>query len=149
MNNTIKSNYRQFRSKGGMDAKQALRAAKTLAKFNELGEECVRMRAEEEQESYMDCHGEVEGYTDIHGRRVSAEQAEKELVKLLDRYGVWITISEYWDGAEWQTADSCGMHAGYKNVLSPFENWYVVDEMEAAIAEFERCQSRASVEAFA
>ena len=130
MSKAIQRNYRQFRGKGGMGARKAVRAARILAKWEELGEGCVRMRAEAEEESYMDSYGEPEGYVDGNGRRVSVAQARKELVELIERDGCWRTVSEYFDGQEWQHADSCGMHTGYKDVLSPFENWYVVDEME-------------------
>lgn len=102
--------------------------------FRKLEDEgLVRMRAEPESESYFDSYGEPEAYTDAKGRHVSAEDALKDLVHVLDLYGCWWTCSEVLVDGEWEMADSCGMHTGYKNPLSPLENCYVVDEMQAAL----------------
>lgn len=116
---TIAKLYGKFRTKGGMDAKAALRAAKILERWQaaECGEHdepeigSVRLVCEPEDEPYDagDCR---DAYTNIYGRRVSAE---------------------YFDGEDWQSADSIGGCAGYEDVLSPFENWYVVDLMDSAL----------------
>jgi hypothetical protein len=113
----------------GFDAKCSLDAARTILEFRELeARGLVRMRAEPEQESYFSVFGEPEPQ-----RGQTQKQANEALEAILERDGVWWTCSEWFDGDEWQHADSCGMHAGYKNPLDPFENCYVVDEMQAAI----------------
>lgn len=118
----------------GRDAECSLSAAKTILAFRELESRgLVRMRAEPEQENYFDVFGEPESYTNAQGHEVSADKAREDLIATLDRDGCWWTVSEWFDGDEWQHADSCGMHAGYKNPLDPFENCYVIQEMRAAV----------------
>lgn len=73
-----------------------------------------------------------------NGHPISEEQARKDMVEILNRDGVWRTVSEWFDGEEWQQADSCGMHAGYENPLDPFENCYVIDEMQSALDALEK-----------
>lgn len=126
------STYERFRA-SGMNPPQAWRAAKILSRWAEMGSEQVRLAAEDEQENYFDVYGEPEGYTNVHGKRISAEQERKELIEQIERNGCYCIRSEYFDGVDWQIADSVGMCAGYRNVLSPFENWYVVDLMGAAL----------------
>jgi hypothetical protein len=93
----------------------------------------VRLRAEPEQESYFDVYGEPEGYTGIHGKRVSAEDAHKELAEILDRDGAWVVIAEYRIGDdEWEHADSVGM-CSYADPLDPVQNCYVADLMQSAL----------------
>src|SRR5689334_3555115 len=118
----------------GHDASCSLRAARTILEFKELEREgLVRLRAEEEQENYFDVFGKPEGYTNAQGHWVTEEQAAKELEELLESRGCWWTVSEWFDGEDWQHADSCGMHTGYRDPLDPFENCYIVDHMRAAI----------------
>lgn len=50
-------------------------------------------------------------------------------------------MAEWFDGNEWHHADSCGMHTGYKDPLSPFENCYIIGEMQAAIEALEKHQA--------
>lgn len=122
----------------GRDAACSLSAAKTILRFRELESRgLVRMRAEPEQENYFDVFGDPEAYTNAQGHKVSGEQAKADLIAALDRDGVWWTCSEWFDGEEWNHADSCGMHAGYSNPLDPFENCYVIDEMAEAIRQWE------------
>lgn len=134
--------YRKCRAKKpfmiiGEDAKVSLRTAKTILRFRQLeADGLVRLRAEPEQESYFDVF-EPEGYTNAEGHWVTADQARKEICEVLDRDGVWWTCSEWFDGEEWQQADSCGMHTGYKNPLNPFENCYIVGHMASAIDALE------------
>lgn len=116
----------------------ALDNARTLAQWRELESAGrVRIVAEPELEPYDpgDCG---EAYTNIHGRRVSAEEAQKEIAEMLERDGHWRIVSYWHDGNEWQHADSIGGCAGYSNPCSPFENCYVPDLMNSAIKESER-----------
>lgn len=119
----------------GRDAACSLRAAKTLLAFR-LAESdgLVRMRCEPEQEAYD--MGDL--ICERNGHPISKEQARKEMVEILERNGVWWTVSEFFDGKGWRQADSCGMHAGYKNPLDPFENCYVIDEMQSALDTLEK-----------
>lgn len=118
----------------GHDAQCSLDAARTILAFREAESKgLVRMRAEPERESYWDVYGKPEGYTNAQGHEVSTEDERKETEDLLERLGCWWTVSEWFDGDEWQHADSCGMHTGYENPLDPFENCYVVQEMQAAL----------------
>lgn len=95
----------------------------------------VRLVQSTEEENYFCIYGEPEGYTDGHGKRVSAKQERAELVRLLDRDGLWYVESEWRADAsdEWQQADGIGMNMGYSNPLSPLENCYVPDLMRAAV----------------
>jgi hypothetical protein len=129
------SDLSKFRNQG-FNASQSLRAAKTLARWKDyenIG--LVKMEAIEEEENYFDVYGEPEGYTDVHGKRHSAEDERKEIERQLNLHGCWIVRAMYRDSFDdaWQSADSVGMCAGYKNPLSPFENAYVTDLMQSAI----------------
>ena len=119
----------------GFDAADSLKAARTILEFKRAeADGLVRMRAEPEQESYFDVYGDEElRHAERNGHSIPHDQARKELCELLDRYGVWWTVAEWFDGEEWQQAESCGMHAGYKDPLDPFENCYVVQEMQSAL----------------
>jgi hypothetical protein len=127
--------YTQFRKAGYLPI-QALRAAKTLLQWAELeSQDLVRLSADPEEESYFAYWGEPEGYTDVNGRRVSAEQERKEMERELELNGCWFIRSEYraTSDAQWEQADHVGMNTGYCNPLSPFENAYVIDLMRSAI----------------
>lgn len=131
MTSQLLATYRRFRSVGsglvGRDAECALRSARTLLAFRELeSRDLVRMLCEPESGNYFDCCGSEENPRD-----------QKAMEDIIERLGVWRTASEYFDGREWQHADSCGMHAGYVNPLCPFENCYVIDEMAVAVREAE------------
>lgn len=128
--------YRSFRE-CGMSPVHALSAAKTLLEWESLEyDDRVRLRAEHEQENYFDVFGQPDGYVNAQGHRVSPEQERKEICESIERYGNYYIVSEYFDGEEWQHADSIGMCAGYRNVLDPRENWYVPDLMAAAIKAY-------------
>lgn len=139
------SEYRKFREvythRDG--AKSALYSARIVVKWRDyewdgcdddserIVGEC-RLRAEADEEPYY--AGDMEdGYTNIHGRRVSAEEAQKEISAMLERDGVWGIVAEVWNGKEWEMVDSIWSCAGYSDVLSPYENCYVVDHMAAAM----------------
>ena len=128
--------YLDFR-KAGYTASQSLYMAKVVAEFEELGDDCVKIEAEPEMENYFDVYGEPEGYTNIHGKRVSAEQERKDMLEQFERDGVWCVASYYKDETgEWQHADSVGMCAGYKNPLCPLQNCYVPDLMLSAVKAY-------------
>jgi hypothetical protein len=118
----------------GHNAKDALYIAKTVNRWQQFESDgLVRLRAEPEQESYISVYGKPDAYVTHQGKRVSEEQAYKELCELLERDGCWYCLSEYWDGEQWQHADSVGMNTGYNNPLDPKQNCYVPDLMQAAM----------------
>ena len=126
----------------GRDAECSLSAARTILRFLELESDgLVRMRAEPEEESYFDVYGDGElHHAERNGHPIPYEQAKKELIEMLDLHGVWWTVAEWRpdENCEWFQADSCGMHAGYEDALDPFENCYVVQEMQSAIDALEK-----------
>jgi hypothetical protein len=128
--------YAAFR-KSGATADQAKRYAKTLARWRELEDlGVVRLRVEPDDDadlSFLD----LDHYQDTREGRAAA----KHVRDLYERDGAWGTISEYrtdpTDDDAWEQADSCWGHIGYKDPASPFENWYVCDEMAEAIEQYE------------
>lgn len=145
MKTQLQKDWRKFLDTGGYcnppgRAQCALDHARTLQEWRDAESAgLVRLRQEEEQESYLDSYGEPEAYTDMNGRRVSAEKAREELCELLDRKGCWWIVSEVFNGEEWEQADSIGMCAGYDDPCSPFENSYVPDLMRAALDRIPVC----------
>jgi hypothetical protein len=149
--------YHKFRKHkpfmlSGRDAECSLSSARTILRFRELeSEDLVRMRAEPEEESYLDVYGDDElRHAERNGHPIPYDQARKELIEMLDRDGVWWTVAEWRasEDDEWEQADSCGMHAGYKDVLDPFQNCYVIDEMQSAIDALEKHLDDQKSEAF-
>jgi hypothetical protein len=123
----------------GRDAECSLSAAKTILRFRQLESiGLVRMRCEVEEESYHDVFGDL-GPGERNGHPMSEADTRKKLNELLERYGCWWTVAEWRqdEDSEWEQANSCGMHTGYKNPLDPFENCYVVQEMQSAIDAIE------------
>lgn len=123
----------------GRDAECSLSAARTILRFRELESEgLVRMRAEPEEESYRDVFGDPEPW-DRNGHPRTQKEADEELDEILDRLGCWWTVAEWRkdEDSEWEQADSCGMHTGYEDPIDPFENCYVVQEMQSAIDAIE------------
>lgn len=115
----------------GRDAECSLNSARTILRFRELeADGLVRMRCEPETENYFDVYGAEEN-----------PKYQKQMEEAIERFGLWWTCSEWWDGEEWRIADSCGMHTGYQNPLDPFENCYVIGEMKEAIDALENHQS--------
>lgn len=121
----------------GQDAACSLRSAHTILAFREAEKAgLVRLRCEEEQENYFDVYG-----------REDDEKQQKEMEAILERDGCWWTCSEWFDGEEWQHADSCGMHTGYRDPLDPFQNCYIIDEMQAALDALTSFQDERASEA--
>ena len=109
----------------------ALEHARTLVRFREMEEEgLVRLRQEEEQESYFDVYGTPD-----------SKREEEGITSQIEREGCWIIISEYLDEATdtWQWADSIGMCI-YPNPLDPFQNEYLPGLMRAACEQAARAQ---------
>ena len=101
-------------------ATNALRAAKIIARFRELeSEDLVRIRVE------FDDDADVSLMSDKEREEWNGEA-----------FG---TISEFRlsDDDEWEHADSCWGHIGYRDYSDPFENPYVVDEMASAIEQYD------------
>ena len=130
--------YKRLRH-AGYTARDAIRAARIVKRFEDLeGGGRVRLRLEPEVESYFDVYGEPEGYTDIHGRRHSAEEEHQEICGMIDLHGLWFVVAEVrcpCCGA-WEWADSIGMCI-YRDPLDFCENAYVPDLMAAAIGKAE------------
>lgn len=134
---TLLREFLKFRA-AGYRSSEAFRAAKTCLTFRRLESAgLVRLRAEMEQECYFSVYGEPEGYTDGYGKRVSAKQEREDICQKLDRDGLWCVVSEWFDGDEWQVADSVGMCMGYRDPLSPLENCYAPDLMASAVEKAE------------
>src|SRR5262249_10266646 len=103
-------------------AKQSLRAARILDKWYEAESAgIVRLQALLEQENYFDVYGKPD-----------SEREYKAMCEALDRNGCYCVVSQYFDGREWQWADSVGMCV-YDRPLDPFCNDYVIDLMQSAL----------------
>lgn len=129
--------FQDFRA-AGYRAIDAHRNARIAARFDELNatfsREIVRIRAEDEDESYFDDFGEPEEYVNEFGKTVSADEHRADIIHQIETYGCLCVISEYLDeDEEWQIAGSIGMCVGYKDACNPLENWYVPDLMQEAI----------------
>src|SRR5687767_13706853 len=103
MNEKLRDYFRRFLEAGAYctppgRAACALDNARTLLEWDALeADGLVRLRAEPECESYFDIFG-APAYVNIHGRRVSAEQARAEIVEQIERDGCWWVVAEYFDG---------------------------------------------------
>lgn len=113
--------YRQFR-KLGQQPSQAKYSALTVAAFRSREDEDVRLRLIDEEESYFDVYGKPDD-----------EREYKRICDLIERLGNYCVTSEYKLGDDWELANSVGHCCGYEDALSPFENWYVIDLMAAAM----------------
>jgi hypothetical protein len=121
---TIQHYYKRLRE-SGMGAAHSHDGAKAWREFSRLENlGLVRLIAEDEQESYFDVYGEPDD-----------EKEREQIARAIETYGNYCIHSEYrqHESAEWEWCDSVGMCAGYKNVLDPCENWYVIDLMSAAV----------------
>lgn len=116
--------YHRFR-KAGYPAVQAYRNAKLLVEWDDLeAKGLVRLLAESDEhfdpDILCDCGcGDREAY---------------------ERDGAWGVVGQYRLDTEsdWQTGDSIWGCVGYRDVLSPFENWYVPDIMHETLAALGR-----------
>jgi len=87
----------------------------------------VRLRAEEENESYFSVYGKPE-----------SEKERQEMIETLERTGCWCVISEFFADGAWHFSDSVGLCTGYENPLNLEENTYVIDLMRSAIDSMNR-----------
>lgn len=60
-------------------------------------------------------------------------------LEILERDGAWGVVGQYRldTKSDWQTADSIWGYVGYRDVTSPYENWYVPDIMHETLAALE------------
>jgi hypothetical protein len=121
---------------------EALQKARIVAEFNDRESDdkrpedigAVRLIQRDEQESYFDVYGEPDGYEGLNGKRVSAEDERKEIIRLIELNGCVYVAGQFWTGTHWETADSIGMCI-YDRPLDPFDNEYVVDIMRSTLVE--------------
>ncbi len=127
----IVSLYLKFREHSpfmlvGENAALALRAARTLSRWEDLeskGFVKLETTPDEDCQKDWDCPSHC------------TKDHPCDACRAYERDGAWETISYYRTDpeGEWEVADSCGGHVGYRDPSSPFENCYVIDEMNAAI----------------
>jgi hypothetical protein len=144
---TLLRHYRRFLA-AGYRAAEALRNARILIEWNDYCDDSaddskigdpdtgsVRLRALPEEESYFDVYGKPDGYIDIYGRRVTAEEERERIEELIERDGCWCVVVEYLDPhtLQWEHAGSVGLCVGYDDVLSPYCNMYIPDLMREAL----------------
>lgn len=144
----LRLDFQKFLECGGYStppgrAACALANARTLLQWRKLqAAGFVRIRQKEDTSPYDP--GDDGAYTNVHGRRVSEEEAKKEIAQMLERFGNWAVVTDYYDDGVWKEADSvCGC-VGYRKPCDPFENCYVPQLMAAAI---QQCNLRAHVAA--
>lgn len=138
---TRQAYYRQQRAIG-WPARQALSNAKTHEAWDELDGEIVnefvsdepgtvRLKIVAEQEIYDDSFIDTwdDSLTTVGYTQMTKEQYRSWLHDKIERDGVWGMIGEFWNGQEWEHADSCFGFIG--------EEWrnsgYDSDIMQAAI----------------
>ena len=117
--------YKRLREQG-YPASIALSKAKAIAEFEDAAQfvpAIVRLRAEEEIESYFDVYGEPDSEAD-----------RKSIVEEIERNGCVCIIGEYLDpiSRKWTVAASIGFCI-YHRPLDPIENIYVPDIMRETL----------------
>ncbi len=145
MDNKLLKAYRQER-KHYWTAAEALRAARTRLAWDELdgwegndqydatvsrpyfwgsGFGPVRLRLEIDDCVYDDSY--IDTWTDE--TQAYRDKVRRELWERIERDGVWGLIGEFWNGQEWEHADSCWGFVG--------DDWqnsgYDIDIMQATI----------------
>ena len=138
--NIVKREYARLRA-AGWHAKQALFQAKTLDEFKTMEHQgLVRLRIVADEDVCMedlkgDCY-DPRVNSDVP--RAKLEREEREFEQRVSDLGVWGVIGEYFDGEDWQRADSCFGFVG--------DDWkdsgYDADIMRATMDEahkVERC----------
>lgn len=103
----------------GLGAKEALRAARIAATWEELeARGLVRMYRSADEDVDLRDYEECD-------RASIREQIERD--------GAWGVVTEYLKQGEWEHADSIWGCIGYQDVLDPAENYYVTDLQDEAI----------------
>lgn len=137
--------FQQLRA-AGLKASEALRSAKIWEAFEEAeAEGLLRLQQIPEQGGPFDSFGEPEAYQDPSGRRISAEEAKAEALRLADLWGGWIVSVEIFRPAceicgrpeGWKALDSVGGFWGYEDPLSPLQNPYAADLMQQGLEALE------------
>ena len=139
MNTFVKSHYRRFRAAGiggivGQDAVACLHAARTLDRWNDLENDGLVQLEAIPDDSY--------NYHDFDGADKCSKEHPCSECRAIERgdgpcfvQGGYRLDSDDRDG--WVDVDSISGNVGYNNVLSPFENSYVIDIMYATLKAFE------------
>ncbi|MGC4033612.1 MAG: hypothetical protein QM754_18145 [Tepidisphaeraceae bacterium] len=123
MNSYARSVFTQART-AGYGALESLSISRTVQAFDTAESEgLVRLEALPDEDF------DLEGFSDIPG---VVEEARKAIERGDGPYGV--VASCLTESGEWHQADSCWGFVGYRDVLSPVENPYVVDLMRSALA---------------
>ena len=135
----IKQEYERLRRKD-WPAKDALRAAKVRDQWDDLENEGkVRIVSEPSPDLYDDSY--IDTWTDVS--QAKREQARKELWARIERDGVWMYASEFWDEEiqDWKSADAIGDFVG--NEFR--DSGYDTDLREAAIEAYEESLFRSGL----
>ncbi len=125
LSRNARSLYFRFRS-SGESALWSLRHARAMETFQRLEDRGrARIIAQPEEENYFD----------VFGRENISAREDAEIARQIEVGGCWVTIAQVKCSScgAWQTVNSCGMHVGYDDVLSPFDNPYVADHMLAIV----------------
>lgn len=131
MTTRLRKDFQRFLETGGYCTPPgrtacALSRAKTLAKFRDLeSRRLVRITAEPEEDNYFDVYGEPD-----------SKRERDEIIRQIELHGCWWIVAEWFNGDEWEYADSIGMCV-YDRPLDPFCNDYVSDLMSSAIDAWE------------
>jgi hypothetical protein len=132
MTREVRSNYHRFR-RSGLSAKESIDAARTLARWDEAEQAgSVRIVARSDHDSSpSDYHDTKGGACECEDCRAYARDGACGVV---GQYTTTDDASEDEDCDDgWEDADSVWACVGYNDVLSPLENPYVVDIMQATL----------------
>ena len=92
----------------------------------------VRIKWEQENESYFDVYGEPE-----------TEEERESIVHAIETYGCWVVCSQVRKISGWETVDSVGMIVGEPDTFDG--NPYLLDLMRAAIRASANCEEETLV----
>lgn len=131
-------------------ARFAIEADQVKAKFEELGGEFVAsyerdqdsggfvriVEFPEEGLTVKDLEGDMfnpEANPDINPNILKRERAD--YIAMIEREGIWLYVAEFWNGSEWEQADTIG---GFEGWDSFHGSGYDADLMRAAIEGHEK-----------